>query len=358
MREPLVATHNMEKVGKIVFLGFAVVLVTSTGIIVVKKILDKAKFEAAKKVWDAKQDVVVLHQLPRPESALNTEPLSVKIETFCRLAKIKYICDYEFANNPKNGKNPWISCNGHDVEDSQLSIEYLTKHFNYKEVNLGIKEKAVSKAFRALMEDHLYWILKEDSQKHFQGLTTGEIQKMGVEDLQTLSNFLGSKLYLMGGDNPTEIDCCLFAFLSVILYTFPEDSAYRIVVEKRLGNLLQFTKRMKNNLFPDWDEIVGKNSMLEVEIKPPPARPPPPTNAPKENSSPLKKAPAQVQKTPQQVPKESPSAVKKVLNQAPAVMKQVLNSAPVKQMQNSKPPPAKPVQNAAAVPFKQSVQKK
>ena len=56
----------------------------------------------------------------------------------------------------------------------------------------------------------------------------GDIHRMGVEDLQSLSNFLGSKLYLMGGDQPTEVDCVLFGFLSFILYTCPEDSVFRI----------------------------------------------------------------------------------------------------------------------------------
>ena len=69
----------------------------------------------------------------------------------------------------------------------------------------------------------------------------------------------------MGGDQPSEIDCVLFGFLTTILYTLPEDNTLRIVVEKRLGNLLQFTKRMKNNVYPDWDDIIGKNSLTEVK---------------------------------------------------------------------------------------------
>ena len=84
----------------------------------------------------------------------------------------------------------------------------------------------------------------------------------------------------MGGDVPSEIDCVLFGFLTTILYTLPEDNTLRIVVEKRLGNLLQFTKRMKNNVYPDWEDIIGKNSLTEVKKKEeeekPPARPPPP----------------------------------------------------------------------------------
>ena len=69
----------------------------------------------------------------------------------------------------------------------------------------------------------------------------------------------------MGGDQPTEVDCVLFGFLSVILYTCSEDSVLRIVLEKRLGNLLQFTKRMKANYYPDWDDLVGRQSLTELK---------------------------------------------------------------------------------------------
>lgn len=117
----------------------------------------------------------------------------------------------------------------------------------------------------------------------------GDVHRMGVEDLQSLSNFLGVKLYLMGGDNPTELDSVLFGFMSVILYTFPDDSVFKIVVEKRLGNLLQHTKRMKANFYPDWDDIVGQPSLTTIrpvdnddankceESKSTPSRPPPPS---------------------------------------------------------------------------------
>ena len=69
----------------------------------------------------------------------------------------------------------------------------------------------------------------------------------------------------MGGDQPTEVDCVLFGFLSVILYACSEDSVLRIVLEKRLGNLLQFTKRMKANYYPDWDDLVGRQSLTELK---------------------------------------------------------------------------------------------
>ena len=206
---------------------------------------------------------------------------------------------------------------------TKLSISFSSK--------LGPREKSISRAFRSLLEDHFYWILVydryvENEGKHLkqfcpqidenyriaavqkikkqcfnQGISRhskGDIQKMGIEDLQSISNYLGSKVFFMDTENPTEIDFVLFGFLSCILYTLPEDSVFRILVEKRLGNLLQFTNRMKNNFYPDWDEIIGKNSLTEI-IPEKPARPPPPVgtkvqNAPAPVANKVQNAPAPV----------------------------------------------------------------
>ena len=39
------------------------------------------------------------------------------------------------------------------------------------------------------------------------------IQKVGIEDLEALSAFLGTKQWMMGGEKPSEIDCVVFAFV-------------------------------------------------------------------------------------------------------------------------------------------------
>ncbi len=237
-----------------------------------------------------------------------------------------------------------------------------------------------------MLEDHLYWILmyfryvdnqgaslqqsKMSKQCFEQGISRhgkGDIQRMGVETLQSISNYLGSKLYLMGkGDTPTEVDCTLFAFLSVILYTFPEDFVLRIVVEKRLGNLLQFTKRMKNNFFPDWDEVIGKNSLTELQ-KEPPARPPPPATSQSDSSEstlqptvvskPLTAKPAMTKPTlPSQPlpsvkqalaqPAAAVNSMKQALSQPASAMKQVLTQQQPQQVGQAASPRKTAPQNA------------
>ena len=142
----------------------------------------------------------------------------------------------------------------------------------------------------------------------------------------------------MGGDQASEIDCVLFGFLTTILYTLPEDNTLRIVVEKRLGNLLQFTKRMKNNVYPDWDDIIGNNSLTEVKKKEEqkPARPPPPPIA----------KPVQVPVKPSQ----NAQVLAKPAPNMPVPAKPAPNTqVPAKPAQSAQIPP-KPAQNAQVAP--------
>lgn len=60
----------------------------------------------------------------------------------------RYVADFKEPLSKKN-KSPWITLNGVDMSDSQLSIEYITKTLGKDiEAHLGEEEKAVSTAFR------------------------------------------------------------------------------------------------------------------------------------------------------------------------------------------------------------------
>jgi hypothetical protein len=147
---------------------------------------------------------------------------------------------------------------------------------------LSAKDKAVARSMRILLEDHLYWILmveryvehearhlkdlvsrlhnhdavhaamferyrrmavsKMATQTYCQGLGRhgkGDLQRMGIEDLQAVSSFLGSKTFVLGGDKPSDLDAVLFGFTTFILHSSPPDSPFKTLVEKRLTNLVQ-----------------------------------------------------------------------------------------------------------------------
>ena len=84
--------------------------------------LNDLRFEWAR----AGKDVVVFHQFDRPRSAPSGSPFPIKLETFLRMAGVKYEADFEQQMSDK-GKSPWITLNGKDVADSQLAIEFIEK---------------------------------------------------------------------------------------------------------------------------------------------------------------------------------------------------------------------------------------
>ena len=118
----------MDKIPRSIKIGIVAIIATSTGFVIIKKFLNKSKLEAAKKKWaEIGKDVVILHQLQRPLTSLNLSPYPVKLETFLRLNKIEYICDYDYPMHSNTGKTPWITFNGQEIADSQLSMEFLMK---------------------------------------------------------------------------------------------------------------------------------------------------------------------------------------------------------------------------------------
>ena len=57
-------------ISKVIKYGMVTIVVTSAGIYVLKKVMDKTKYKKAKSSWDqAGQDIVVLHLPLRPKSA-------------------------------------------------------------------------------------------------------------------------------------------------------------------------------------------------------------------------------------------------------------------------------------------------
>ena len=65
--------------------------------------------------------------------------------------------------HPKTNKGPWITVDGIDVADSQLSIEKLSEVFGidlFKD--LDKRQKALSESMRIMIEEQFYWILVQD----------------------------------------------------------------------------------------------------------------------------------------------------------------------------------------------------
>ena len=125
----------------------------------------------------AERDVVILHQFPRGRLTPSTSPFVMKLETYLRMADIKYevILNFNWSQlrsifiyfllQPEfkkwfgpTGKAPWISLNGEHMGDSQLIMEFLAKKFNKNfSSHLSPEELAVATSMRIMAEEHLVW---------------------------------------------------------------------------------------------------------------------------------------------------------------------------------------------------------
>ena len=261
----------------------------------VKKLISRRKAARLRAEWDSVGKDIILHQINRCYDAPNLSPFPMKVETYLRMADIKYVNDFESPMGPK-GKSPWITINGQDLSDSQLALEYLAKKFEKDfSIHLLEEEKAIARAFRVMLEERVYWGMALDrwvyqEGKHlanlpffeslpdplvnfiiksygrnfkkaafYQGMgrhSQQEVEEMINKDLQAISVYLGNKPFFMGPE-PCEADCSMFGFLSQFIYAMP-GCVYTDTVTKEYQNLIDYHERMKARFWPDWEDCLHK----------------------------------------------------------------------------------------------------
>ncbi|XP_068223255.1 failed axon connections-like [Palaemon carinicauda] len=235
------------------------------------------------------KDIVVLHGFPRGRYTPNASPFVMKLETYLRLAKITYVFDDTEPIGPK-GQGPWITLNGEEIADSQLIIEALGRKFDKNFTSrLPKEQQAIALAMNLMMTEHITWGLRiwryvidkgEQLRKcsrydlvselavylwfpriakkraWAQGIgrhSEKEVEEMMRQDFAALSDYLGDKPFLMG-DNPCEVDCTLFGYISQVLWNY-NGSPYGKMVKEDYPNLEAHHSRMKTLLYPDWDAL-------------------------------------------------------------------------------------------------------
>lgn len=254
-----------------------------------------SKKQSLRRKWDnAGENVVVLHQFPRPGKIPSLSPFPIKLETYLRAMDIEYVCDFE---EPMSGKQkcPWITFNGVDVADSQLAIEFLAKTLE-KDIDshLTLEEAASARAIRIMIEDHFYWgvavyrwvhdngkylanfksifgplpgfLLKRIRKKVGQLVGTQansaglgrhsreDLEEMCCKDLKAVSTLLGSKKFMMG-ENLCLLDCTIFGFLCQVMHGVGPDCVYKQLLDTDCTNLKEYMTRVKNLLWHDWDSV-------------------------------------------------------------------------------------------------------
>lgn len=84
-----------------------------------------------------------------------------------------------------------------------------------------------------------------------------EIQHITRGDLKAISDLLKDKQFFFG-DQPTTIDACIFALLANVLRGLRKDSWPTVMVNKEFPNLVGHFERMKERVWPDWDQVVSQ----------------------------------------------------------------------------------------------------
>lgn len=233
--------------------------------------------------------MIELHQFPGTWGIPNPSQFCTKIETYLRLAKIPYRTVYAIPFQAPLGKLPFIVDEGHKIADSRLIIEHLKKAYGGGiDGWLSPQERAVAAAFQRLLEEHLYWVgmltrwdysdtnwqankqaifgwlppvVRDLGAVYYRQRIKGQILghgigrlskeaafKLGIEDLDALSDFLAAKPYFMG-KRPCSLDASAYGILINTLRC-PIESPLKDHAHKR-ENLVNYCRRLQSECFPE-----------------------------------------------------------------------------------------------------------
>ncbi|GAB1608544.1 failed axon connections homolog [Argonauta hians] len=255
-------------------------IAAGVGLVTISGFLFAIFRQKRKKIYP--KDVIILHLFPRIKQSPNLSPFTIKLETFVRMAKLPFQVEYTMEMSSKQ-KMPWISYNDEVITDSQFIIEYLNKKFDLDfNSKLTDVEKAIARAMQKMMEENLYWALvnlrwvhgndytrkiipmsrltywfikrKLKKVTYCQGVgrhSVPEINEIVLGDLKALSDFIGTKKFLMG-DTLCETDCAIFGMLAYSRQ-MPDNCILKtIIADDLFPNLTAYFERIKGMFWPDW----------------------------------------------------------------------------------------------------------
>jgi len=218
-------------------------------------------------------------------------PFCFKLETYLRMAGIKYTVASDKRKKASTGKRPFlVDESGKVLADSGLVISQLeAQNGNPVDGKLTLTQRAESLSFQRLMEEHLYWalvyfrwldphgikhwapymkkilgvpgpvlaILKPFAQRIVRKQLAGHgigrhspktIQDMAITDIGALAHWLGQKEWGFT-DQPTIFDACLAAHVGEII-SQPWENAITVETRKH-RNLVNHFERMMTRYYPE-----------------------------------------------------------------------------------------------------------
>ena len=217
-------------------------------------------------------------------------PFVVKLECYLRLAGIDYTApEFSMADMKKAPKGKYhyvLFESGEVMGDSNLIIDRLIREGHLDpDAHLSKEQKAISLAFRRLLDENLYWVglysrWKDDQgwpvikelyfsevpkfmrdfianrvQKQVWGNAHGHgmgrheeevIYEIGMKDIEALSDHLGKKQFFFGGKRPSMLDVCAYGYIANFIRP-PMESPIKSFVLKKT-NLVNHAERMHKRL--------------------------------------------------------------------------------------------------------------
>jgi len=247
---------------------------------------------------DFKKDIVYLVQFPISPTIRTISPFALKLETYLRLKKVPYECVYSFKFS-KKGQIPYIELNGEQIADSNIIIQELENWGIAKsDDEISSTQQAMNHLATVTIENHtslagFHWRYGYNMPEFYEKLcepyfgsgksllffrylqpygmimktkmhglgrhSLSEIAEFSFKDLEALSNLLGEKPYF-NGNSPKTVDCTVFGALVQFVY-MPLDIPQKQYIKEKCPNLEEFVDRMKDNLWPDWEEMCNGSCM-------------------------------------------------------------------------------------------------
>lgn len=88
-----------------------------------------------------------------------------------------------------------------------------------------------------------------------------EVLEWAKKDVQAVADVLGNKRFMMSDEQLYLVDCSAFGTLGTLLYSFPSDTPLRAWIEEELPMLAHYVDRVRDRLFPDWNELISADSI-------------------------------------------------------------------------------------------------
>lgn len=233
--------------------------------------------------------VITLFQPPPLFGIPSLTPFGTKVETYLRMVDLPYTVRDGDPRRGPTGKIPYIEVDGRRIGDSSEILEQLARLYPHTlDDGLTAAQRAVGHVTRRTLEEHLYWalaytrwvepdgfryvaayfrgllppvigplilgtLIRRDMRGalHRQGLGRHDrdgLYRRGCADVDAVATLLADGPFFFG-EQPTTIDCSVFAFTSAALM-FPADNPLKRCMAGH-PNLVAYNERMCQRYFGD-----------------------------------------------------------------------------------------------------------